>query len=79
MPRDVDVGDLAADDLGSEALRLRADLGDQLRAVDAVLVTGPVLHERGHHQLAARFEPFDNQWLQVGARRIESSRQPGRP
>ena len=36
--REIDLGDVAADDLGAEPLRLRADFRHQLRAIDAVPV-----------------------------------------
>ena len=69
---------LPADDLGAEPLRLRAHLGHELRTHDAVAKAGPVLDQRRQHQLPARFEPFDDERLQVGARRIQSGGQPGR-
>ena len=62
---------VAADDLGAETLGLRANLRHQLGPVDAVPVARPVLDEGGQHQLPARFEPLDDERLEVGARRIE--------
>ena len=70
----VDGGDVAADDLGAEALRLGAHLGHQIRAHDAVPMSGPVLDERGEHQLPAGLEPLDEQGLQVRPRGVQRRR-----
>ena len=50
----------------------------QLRAHDAVAMPGKILDERRQHQLTAGFEPFDDERLQVGARRVQSGREAGR-
>ena len=68
----------AADDLGAEALGLRAHLRHQLGPHDAVAKPGPVLDQRRQHQLAAGLEALDDERLEVGARRIEGRGQSGR-
>ena len=52
-------GHVALDDLGAELLGLRAHLGHQVRAHDAVAMPGKVLDERRQHELTAGLEPFD--------------------
>jgi hypothetical protein len=77
-PVQIDLRDIALDDLGPESLGLGAHVGHQLRSHDAVPESREVLHHGGHHQLTAGLEPFDEQRLQVGARGIERGRQSGR-
>ncbi len=76
--RQVDRRDVALDDLGAEALGLRAQLLHQVGPHDAVAVAGPVLDHRGQHQLTAGFDAFDDERLQIGARRVERGCQSGR-
>ena len=69
---------MPADDFGAEALRLRAHLGHQIRAHDAVAISRPVLDQRREHQLSAGLEPLDEERLQVRARGVQRGREPGR-
>ena len=38
-------------------------------------MAGPVLDQRGEHQLPARLEPLDDQRLEIGARGVEAGRE----
>src|SRR6185437_15705882 len=71
-------GDVTADDFRAEAFRLRAEFRHQIRSHDAVAITRPVLDQRGQHQLAPGFEPFDEQRLEVRPRRVQRGGQSGR-
>ena len=77
---EIDGGDVALDDLGAEPLGLGAHLGHEIRPHDAVTETGEVLDRRGHHQLSAGLQPFDDQGFQIGAGRVDAgSRVPPAP
>ena len=56
----------------AEAFGLLAHVLDQLRAQDAFGKSGKILDQRGHGELSAGLVAFDDQRLQVGARRVES-------
>ena len=70
--------DVALDDLGAEPLGLRAQLRHQVGPHDAVAIPGPVLDHRGQHQLTAGFDAFDDERLEIGARRVERGGESGR-
>ena len=76
-PAQFHLGHVAVDDLGAEPLGLRAHLGHQIRAHDAVAKAGEILHRGGEHQLPARLDAFDEQRLEVGARGIQRRRETG--
>ena len=75
---EVDASYVVGDELGPESLRLPAEVAHHRRADDAVGVAGVVLDVRGDHQLAAPVEALDQERVQIGARRVERSRIPGR-
>ena len=81
---EVDRGDLLGQELGTETLRLLTELDHQLGAHDAVGEARVVLDLGGQHQLPARLIAgagrlaFDDQWLEVGPRRVDGRGQPGR-
>ena len=64
---------------GAEALRLGAELGHELRALDAVRKARVVLDVARDHQLAARRRTGEHDGLEVGARGVDGGREPGRP
>ena len=74
---EVDARDVVGEELGAEALRLRAELLHQLGAEDAVLEARVVLDVARDHQLAAEREALDHERLEVGARGVERGRVPG--
>ena len=69
---------LVEDDLGLEALGVLAKALHQVGPLDAVGVGGPVVDVGRRHQLAALRDPGDEHRVQVGARRIDRGRVPGR-
>ena len=72
--------DVLGDQLGAEALGLRAQLVHQLRAHDPVGEAGEVLHVGGVHQRAAGGDrALEDQRLQVRPGRIDGGGVPGRP
>ena len=74
-PRQLHVGDVALDDLGAEALGLRAHLGHQLGSHDAVAEPRKILHHRRQHELTARLDALNQQRLEVRTRRVKSGRE----
>ena len=54
---EIDARHVALHDLAAEALGLRAHLGHQVGAHDAVAEPRPVLDHRGQHQLSTGLEP----------------------
>ena len=69
---------VAHQELRAEPLRLLAELDHQLRPQDPLGKTGVVLHIARDHQLPARGQPLHHQRLQIGPRRVDCRRQPGR-
>ena len=69
---------MAADDLGAEPLGLRPHLGHQIGPHDALAEAGPILDHRGQHQLAAGLQAFDDERLEVRARRVQAGGQASR-
>ena len=63
--------DVVVDDLGLETLRVAPHAIHQFRALDAFGVTRPVVHFGGRHELAALFDPGDQQGRAVGARGVD--------
>ncbi len=66
--------DVVQDDLSLEALGVAAHPLHEVRALDAIGVAGPVIHVRGRHQLAALFQPRDQDRVQVGPGAIDGGR-----
>src|SRR5579862_4953328 len=56
---------------GAETFGLLAHVLDQLRPENAFGKSWKIFDQRGHRQLTTGLVAFDNQRLQVGARRIE--------
>src|SRR5580765_6415281 len=56
----------------AKAFGLLPHVFDQLWAHDSLGKSGEVLHQGGHGKLSAGLVAFDDQRLQVGARRIQS-------
>src|SRR5262245_43089194 len=77
MRSQVDAGDVTADRFGAESLGLDPHFFHQLGAHDAVTKPGPVFDKGGQHQLAARFETFNEQRPEIGARGIKSGGESG--
>ena len=75
---EVDAVDVDVDDLGPEALRLGAERGHQVGALDAVGEARVVLDVAGEHQLAAGRRTGEHDRLEVGPRRVDRGGQPGR-
>jgi hypothetical protein len=50
----------------------------QLRAIDATGETGIVFDLGGRHHLAAKEHALDEEGFQLGARSVETGREPGR-
>jgi hypothetical protein len=81
---EVDGGDLVGAELGAEAGGLGAEGVHQVGAHDPVDETRVVLDLGGEHELAARLVAgrrrltLDHQRVQVGARRVDGGREPGR-
>src|SRR4051812_13996823 len=75
---EVDLGDVTGDELGAEALGLRAHVVHELRALDALGEPGEVLDLGGRHQRATELRALEHQGVQVGARRIGGCGVPGR-
>jgi hypothetical protein len=74
---EIDGRDVPAHDLGAKPLGLHPHLGNEIRPHDPVTEPRPVLDQRRQRQLPARFEPLDQQRLQIGARGIERRGQAG--
>ena len=76
---EVDPVDVDIDHPGTEALRLGAHRGHQLRALDAVGEARVVLDVAGQHQLAAGRRARQDDRLEVGPRGVDGRGQAGRP
>src|ERR1700704_874127 len=59
--------------LRAKALSLLAHVLDQLRAKNAFWKSRKIFDQRCKSQLSARFMPLDDQWFQVGTRRVQRS------
>ena len=68
-------GDVALNNLGAEPFGLRAHVGDQFRAHDAVAEPRKVIDRGRQHQLTAGLEPLDDQRPEVGPRRVQRGRE----
>ena len=75
---EVDSGHVVGQELGAEALGLRAEVLHHLRAEDTVPIARIVLDVARDHQLAAPVEALDHERLQVGARGVQRGRVAGR-
>ena len=69
---EIGAGEMRHAVFGAEAFGLLAHVLDQLRTQNAFRKSGKVLHQRGHRELSAGLVAFDDQRLQIGARRVES-------
>jgi hypothetical protein len=74
---DVGGGEMAEGDLGAEARGLLLHVVDEFGALDAVGPAGEVFDEGGDGELAARLVAFEDERLEVGARGVDGSGQPG--
>ena len=75
--REVDAVGVGGDELGTEALRLLAELHHQLGPEDAVGEAGEVLDVGGEHELPARADALDHDRVEVGAAGVDRGGQPG--
>ena len=57
--------------LGVEPLRVPAHALHQLRALQMLDIARPIVHIRGGHELAALFQPGDQEGRTIGAGRVD--------
>ena len=75
---EIDFADVHLLKSGVEALGLLAEMVHQLGAHDPVREARIVLDIGGDHQLTTRDHTLEDQRVEIGARRVEGSGQPGR-
>ncbi len=68
---EVSAGEVRHAIFGAEAFRLLAHVFDELRAENALGKSGEVFDQCSHGKLSAGLVAFDDQRLQVGARRVK--------
>jgi hypothetical protein len=76
---EIDVRNGSGQKLRAKMLRLLAHALDQFRAQDTLGEAGEILDHGRQRELAAGFVSIDNQRLEISARGINGSRQPGAP
>src|ERR1700740_1679958 len=76
---EIDVRNSSGPKLRAKMLCLLAHALDQFRAQDPLGKAGEILDHGRQRELAARVGFIDNQRLEIGARGINGSRQPGAP
>jgi hypothetical protein len=69
---------VVGDDLGLEALGMFLEALHEIRTLDAVGVSRPVVDVRRRHELAALRNTSQHNWAQIGARSINGGGVTGR-
>jgi len=74
---EIDGGEVRHFELGAEADGLLLHVLDEVGALDALGPAGKVFDQRGDGELAAGLVAFEDERLEVGARGVDGSGQPG--